>query len=150
MKIEKLEKEIQRTQEFRERQEEIEQVVFTFQNDKKEIEERLNAEKNNLEHNFVEEIRRLKKDYEQRLEKQRITAQDTFDQSLDHRVKQILSENRRLAVELSLHTAVSFDRSIERCDRSFAIGNGCFATRGDEIGKRTTSIDGRSSISKRS
>lgn len=106
MQIAFLESEMQRVEEFCQRQAELEEIVFNYQNEKKLSEERFAREKEALEKNFVDQTRRLKEDFEHRLEQQRIATENAYDKCLDDRVKQIQFQNRRMAVELSLHKQV--------------------------------------------
>ena len=93
-------------QEFRERQSEMEQVVYHFQNEKKAIEAKSDEEIRRLHEEFFEETRRLKCDHADQLEKQRIETEKAYDKSLDDRIKHILVQNRSLCVELNLHKRV--------------------------------------------
>jgi len=56
-----------------------------------------------LERKFIEQNTQLKKEYEQKLEELKKSAEEDIDERLDASVKRILQQNRRMASELRLH-----------------------------------------------
>jgi len=106
LQVSSLQTELEEVQSFRDRQKEIEDVLFTFQQDKKKLEEEFELERTKLEKNFFEETSRLRREFEHQLTQQKRIAETEQEQYLDDRVKDILKQNRRLAVELSLHKQV--------------------------------------------
>lgn len=103
-----LQTELEEVQSFRERQKEIEDVLYTFQQDKKKLEVGFELEKTKLEKNFFEETSRLRREFEHQLTQQKRIAETEQEQYLDDRVKDILKQNRRLAMELNLHKQVLY------------------------------------------
>ena len=84
----------------------MEQIIFAFQSEKKAIQEAAEEDKATREKTFFEETNRLKREHEHSLEEHRIANENAYDRNLDARTKQILAENRRMAVELSMHKHV--------------------------------------------
>eukprot|EP00210_Caulerpa_lentillifera_P000691 g668.t1 len=102
-KVSSLQTELNEVRKFREKQKELEDVVFGFQKEKKSLEEQLELQKTNSERHFFDETSRLRTEFEHQLSQQKRIAEIEQDQFLDDRVKSILKQNRRLAVELNLH-----------------------------------------------
>jgi len=103
-----LRKELADLESFKQNKADIEKLICSFAEEREAIERRAREEKTRLERNFFEETTRLRRDCESRLERHKLTRERECDKRLENRVKQILSENRRYAVDLSLHKQVRF------------------------------------------
>ncbi len=65
-----------------------------------------------LDRYYLDVNTRMRKDYEQRLEELKKSAEEEVDERLDASVKRILAQNRRMAEELRIHVQV---RGSVRC-----------------------------------
>jgi F0F1-type ATP synthase membrane subunit b/b' len=68
-----------------------------------ELKERLESQRTDLERYYLEVNTKMRKEYEQRMEELKKSAEEEVDERLDASVKRILQQNRRMAEELKIH-----------------------------------------------
>ncbi|MEW5297752.1 MAG: hypothetical protein WDW36_000936 [Sanguina aurantia] len=98
-----LEAELSLVHGFRAQQGAVEDGLLRLREENAALSERLEAQRTELERYYLELNTRLRKEYEQRLEELKKSAEEEVDERLDASVKRILSQNRRMAEELRVH-----------------------------------------------
>ena len=101
--IQNLNSELNAVREFKERKNEVETMMEKLKTDNKEMKRIQEEELAEMERKFVEQNTKQRKDFEQRLEALKRSAEEDIDERLDATVKRILQQNRRMAEELRLH-----------------------------------------------
>ena len=98
-----LKSELEALRDFKERKMEIEDQMERLRVECEELRAGQAARAAELERKFIEQNTKLKKEYEQKLEDLKKSAEEDIDERLDASVKRILQQNRRMAEELRLH-----------------------------------------------
>ncbi|GAX85577.1 hypothetical protein CEUSTIGMA_g12992.t1 [Chlamydomonas eustigma] len=89
--------------EYKNRQVEVEEEILHLKEENQELKERLEQQRVDLERYYLELNTKMRKEYEQRMEELKKSADEEIDERLDASVKRILQQNRRMAEELKIH-----------------------------------------------
>ncbi|KXZ47560.1 hypothetical protein GPECTOR_34g719 [Gonium pectorale] len=101
--IDSLQAELANVLEFKERQAEVEEALMRLKEENQVLTEKLEQQRVELDRYYFELNTRMRKEYEQRLEELKKSAEEEVDERLDASVKRILAQNRRMAEELKIH-----------------------------------------------
>ncbi|GIL78286.1 hypothetical protein Vretifemale_7734 [Volvox reticuliferus] len=101
--IDSLQAELNNVLEFKERQAEVEEALMRLKEENQVLTEKLEQQRVELDRYYFELNTRMRKEYEQRLEELKKSAEEEVDERLDASVKRILAQNRRMAEELKIH-----------------------------------------------
>ncbi|GLI63274.1 hypothetical protein VaNZ11_006179 [Volvox africanus] len=101
--IDSLQAELNNVLEFKERQAEVEEALMRLKEENQVLTEKLEQQRVELDRYYFELNTRMRKEYEQRLEELKKSAEEEVDERLDASVKRILGQNRRMAEELKIH-----------------------------------------------
>ncbi|GLC47469.1 hypothetical protein PLESTB_000133900 [Pleodorina starrii] len=101
--IDALQADLANVLEFKERQAEVEEALMRLKEENQVLTEKLEQQRVELDRYYFELNTRMRKEYEQRLEELKKSAEEEVDERLDASVKRILAQNRRMAEELKIH-----------------------------------------------
>ncbi|KAG2495412.1 hypothetical protein HYH03_006360 [Edaphochlamys debaryana] len=101
--IDALQADLDNVLEFKERQQEVEEALMRLKEENQVLTEKLEQQRVELDRYYFELNTRMRKEYEQRLEELKKSAEEEVDERLDASVKRILAQNRRMAEELKIH-----------------------------------------------
>ncbi|KAG2441078.1 hypothetical protein HXX76_003931 [Chlamydomonas incerta] len=101
--IDNLQADLANVLEFKERQAEVEEALMRLKEENQVLTEKLEQQRVELDRYYFELNTRMRKEYEQRLEELKKSAEEEVDERLDASVKRILAQNRRMAEELKIH-----------------------------------------------
>jgi len=101
--IDSLQATLNSVMEYKVRQVEVEEEMLRLKEENQELKEKLEQQRVELERYYLELNTKIRKEYEQKMEELKKSAEEEIDERLDASVKRILQQNRRMAEELKIH-----------------------------------------------